>query len=293
MKKNTVIVILGPTASGKSSLAVDLAKALAVSGVESEIISADSRQVYKYLDIGTGKITKEEMKGIPHHMIDIIHPKNKFNVVDFKEKAEKKIKEILDQGKLPIICGGTGFYIDALTEGFILPEVKENKKLRRELNKKSIEELFNILKKIDEDRAESIDKKNKVRLVRAIEIANQLGKVPKITKVKPPYEFIKIGIDIPQVELNKKINHRVKEMFDPTNKGGLLKEIKKLKKMGISNKRLKEFGFEYNNPTIESVIKESIKYSKRQKTWWKKDKKIVWIKANNKKNILNIIKKKI
>lgn len=267
--KPKVIVILGPTASGKSSLAVKIAKKIG-----GEIISADSRQVYKNLNIGTGKITEKEMRCVPHFGLDIIHPKKKFNVVDYKKYADKKIKEILSRGNVPIICGGTGFYIDAVVNGIVFPEVKANLKLRKELEKKSLSELLKILKKLDESRVKTVDVKNKVRLIRAIEIAQALGKVPKITKMKPLYDFVKIGITLPFPELEKKIKTRVKKMF----KAGLFREIAKLKKSGVSDKRFKEFGFEYDNPTIDSVILGSVQYAKRQMTWFKRDKEIIWIR---------------
>lgn len=266
-----VIVILGQTATGKSDLAVKIAKKIG-----GEIISADSRQVYKGLDIGTGKITKREMKGIPHHLLDIANPKKKFTVAEYKKLAEEKIKEIHARNKIPIICGGTGFYIDAVTKGIVFPEVPPNLKLRRQLVTKSAIVLFTTLKKLDPRRAKDIKEKNeqnnKVRLIRAIEIAKVLGKVPKITEVKPMYQFIKIGLRLPRDELKKKIEKRVRAMF----KAGLLKEIKKLKKSGVSDRRLRELGFEYYQPTPEKVISETIKYSKRQMTWFKRDKKIKW-----------------
>jgi tRNA dimethylallyltransferase len=267
MKK--VIVILGQTATGKSNLAVKIAKKLG-----GEIISADSRQVYKNLNIGTGKITKKEMQGVPHHLIDVVNPKKVFTVSQYKELAEQKIKDVIARGKVPIICGGTGFYIDAVTRGVIFPEVPPNTKLRKTLAKKSGVELMKLLNKLDKRRAKYIknknDQNNKVRIIRAIEIAKALGKVPKITQVLPKYKFIKIGLYLPDDKLKNKIEQRVKKMF----KADLLNEIKKLKSSGISTKRLKEFGFEYNNPNLEKVINETIKYAKRQMTWLKRDKNI-------------------
>ena len=275
MKKPKVIVVLGQTATGKSNLAVQIAKK-----INGEIISADSRQVYKNLDIGTGKITKKEMRNVPHYLIDVINPKKKFTVTEYKKFAEEKIKEILSRGKIPIICGGTGFYIDTITKGTVFPEVPPNTKLRKILEKKSEIELLKILKKLDKTRAENIDAKNKVRLIRAIEIAKVLGKVPPITQDSPVYKFIKIGLYLPEDKLKKKIEIRVKKMFDKKNKGGLLNEIKKLKKYGISNKRLKEFGFEYNEPTYEKVAVETLKYAKRQITWFKRDPEIKWFDSS-------------
>ncbi|MFA6257418.1 MAG: tRNA (adenosine(37)-N6)-dimethylallyltransferase MiaA [Candidatus Paceibacterota bacterium] len=271
LHKPTIIVVLGQTATGKSDLAVKIAKK-----INGEIISADSRQIYKNLDIGTGKITKKEMKSIPHYLLDVANPKYKFTVAEYQKLVEEKIKEILARGNTPIICGGTGFYIDAITKGIIFPEVPPNKNLRKILEKKSEIELFKILKKIDSERAKNIDIKNKVRVIRAIEIAKALGKVPRAEATPPPYKFIKIGLYLPPDELKKKVEKRVKKMF----KDGLLNEIKKLKKTGVSDKRLKELGFEYYNPTPEKVISETLKYAKRQMTWFKRDKEIRWLDAS-------------
>ncbi len=292
MNKQKIIVILGQTATGKSSLAVKIATRLNSKILTSrknskngaEIISADSRQVYKHLDIGTGKITKKEMRGIPHHLINIANPKSKFTVVEYKKLVDEKIKDIISRNKIPIICGGTGFYIDAITKGIVFPEVPPDLKLRKSLDKKSSLQLYKILEKLDKNRAKDIKNKNelnnKVRLIRAIEIAKTLGKVPEIKSIKPMYKFIKIGLYLQEPKLKNKIENRVKEMFDKKNNGGLLKEIQKLKKIGITKKRLQEFGFEYNEPTYEKVVSESIKYAKRQLTWFKRDKEIKWFKAD-------------
>ena len=273
MKKAQIIVILGQTATGKSALAVKIAKK-----INGEIISADSRQVYKGLDIGTGKISQKEMCQIPHHLLDIANPKARFTVAEYKELADKTITDILTRGKTPIICGGTGFYINAVTKGVVFPEVPPNIKLRKILEKKTDLELFNILNKLDKKRAQNIDAKNKVRLIRAIEIAKALGKVPEIKEQIPQYKFIKIGPYLPPDKLKKKVEKRVKKMLDD----GLLNEIKKLKKAGVSNKRLREFGFEYSDPTYEKVVSETLKYAKRQMVWFKRDKEIKWIDASKK-----------
>ena len=272
---NKIVVILGQTATGKSDLAVKIARK-----INGEIISADSRQVYEGLDIGTGKITMKDMRGITHHLLGVANPKKKFTIVNFQKLENEKIKEILKRGKTPIICGGTGFYIDAVTKGVIFPQVPPHIKLRKNLDKKSTSELFKILKKLDSARAKNIKKKNeqknKVRLIRTIEIAKALGKVPKITEVLPQYKFIKIGLYLPSEILKKKIETRVKKMFAKKNSGGLLNEIKKLKKSGVSEKRLRELGFEYFHPTPDKVIKQTLKYAKRQMTWFKRDKEIKW-----------------
>ena len=177
---------------------------------------------------------------------------------------------------MPIICGGTGFYIDAITKGVVFPQVPPNIKLRKQLEKKTVLQLLKILKKLDRIRAKNIDPKNKVRLIRAIEIAQALGCVPHLAVKPPSYRFIKIGLYLSPEKLKKKVEKRVKQMFQD----GLLNEIKKLKKSGISDKRLKEFGFEYFKPTKDKIITETLKYAKRQMTWFKRDKEINWINAS-------------
>ncbi|MBP6884548.1 MAG: tRNA (adenosine(37)-N6)-dimethylallyltransferase MiaA, partial [Candidatus Pacebacteria bacterium] len=178
-----LIIVAGPTSSGKTSYAIKLAKKIG-----GEVISADSRQVYKGLNLLSGKVTKKEMAGIPHHLLDITNPKKIFSVSDYQKLANKAIADILSRNKVPIICGGTGFYIDAIVYDRILPEVPPNKKLRAILEKKTIVELFKMLVKLDPARANTIDKDNPVRLIRAIEIAKALGSVPKLSKPISKYE---------------------------------------------------------------------------------------------------------
>jgi tRNA dimethylallyltransferase len=286
--KPKVIVILGQTATGKSALAVKIAKKF-----NGEIISADSRQVYKGLDIGTGKITKKEMQGIPHHLLNVINPKKKFTVVEYQKLATSAMADICKRGKTPIICGGTGFYIDAITKGIVFPEVPANFKLRNILLQKPTTVLFRMMQKIDPERARNIDSKNKVRLIRAIEIAKHFGEVPHLEARPPSYEFIKIGLSLPLPNLKEKIGKRVKKMFYPSVGAGLLKEIAKLGKLGVSKKRLKEFGFEYNEPTIEKVVSGSVKYAKRQMTWFKRDKEIKWFVPSDYIKIEKYLKNKI
>ncbi|MFA6601514.1 MAG: tRNA (adenosine(37)-N6)-dimethylallyltransferase MiaA, partial [Candidatus Paceibacterota bacterium] len=163
--RTTLLIILGPTATGKSDLAVSLARKL-----NGEIISADSRQVYRGLNIGTGKITKKEMGGIKHYLLDVADPKKTFDVTQYVGLAEKAISEIVAKDKLPIICGGTGYYISALVDGIVFPDVPPNPNLRAKLKLKSTSQLGIILKKLDPERYETIDKKNPRRLLRAIEI---------------------------------------------------------------------------------------------------------------------------
>ncbi len=235
-RKPRVIVILGQTATGKSDLAVKIAKK-----INGEIISADSRQVYKGLDIGTGKITEKEMQGVPHHLLDVANPRKKFTVTEYQKLVISAMADMVKRGKTPIICGGTGFYIDAITKGIIFPEVPPNIKLRKSLEKKSPPTLLKILQKLDGERAKNIDVKNKVRLVRAIEIAKALGKVPEITAVEPLYKFIKIGLYLPDENLKSKIFKRLEARI----KAGMINEAKNLHKKGLSWKKMEELGLEY------------------------------------------------
>src|SRR3989344_169364 len=173
MPKAKVVVIVGPTASGKSALAVRLAKRLG-----GEIISADSRQVYRRLDIGTDKITKREMGGVPHHLLDVANPKEQFSVSKYRKLADESLRYVVQKDKLPIVVGGTGFYIDVLTKAVALPDVPPNKTLRKGLGKMSARKLFKMLKEKDSSRAKTIDRNNKVRLIRALEIIDSLGYIP-------------------------------------------------------------------------------------------------------------------
>lgn len=293
-----ITVLLGPTASGKSDVAIKLAQEF-----NGEIISADSRQVYRGMNIGSGKVTEAEQKIAIHHMLDIADPNDEFNVSHFKKSAEKIIKDILKREKLPIICGGTGFWIKAIVDNVQLPEVKPDKKLRNFLSNKSIEELFKMLKKLDPERAENIDPKNKVRLIRAIEICETLGTVPKITtdsKESKQYDFLQIGIDVSKEILNEKIKKRLEQRF----KEGMIEEVQNLNKNGVSWERLEYFGLEYrwiarylqNKVSLlemkEKLYFDIIHYAKRQMTWFKKDKRILWLKNYReiKKEIIQFLK---
>ena len=202
---NKIIVILGPTSSGKSDVAIRLAKKF-----NGEIISADSRQIYRGLDVGTGKVHGAwEMgngafisEGVPHYAIDTVSPRTDFNASKFKKYADKIIADILKRGKLPIICGGTGFWIKSIVDNASYPEVKPDWDLRNQLRNKTAEELFLELKKLDSDRASNIDSKNKVRLIRAIEICKTLGYVPKPV-VGKNFCPLQIGIALPKEKLQE------------------------------------------------------------------------------------------
>ncbi|MDO8435933.1 MAG: tRNA (adenosine(37)-N6)-dimethylallyltransferase MiaA [bacterium] len=277
-----LITILGPTSSGKSDLAVKLARKF-----QGEIISADSRQVYKGMDIGTGKITKKEMQGIPHYLLDVASPKRRFSVARYRKIALKAIDKILKNRRLPIICGGTGFYIQAVIDGIIIPEVKPDWKLREALEIESAEKLYQKLKKLDPNRAGIIDKKNKRRLIRALEIVLKTKKPVPVFKTNPlPYPILIIGIKKSNEKLKKLIKKRLLKRLGQ----GMVQEIKRLHREGISWKRLDEFGLEYRwiarflqkkineQEMVERLQKESEHYAKRQMTWFKRDNRVHWIK---------------
>lgn len=291
--KPKIISIVGPTASGKSDLAVILAKK-----INGEIISTDSRQVYKGLDIGSGKITKKEMMGVPHHLLDVCNPKKTFTVTEFKKLAEEKISDILKRGKVPILCGGTGFYIDAVVKNLIFPEVPPNAEFRIKAQKSKIETLQKQLLKLDPKRYKTIDLKNKVRLIRAIEIAKAIGKVPQI-KAKPNFDALTIGtLLVPEV-----IKERIENRLTKRMKQGMVKEVRDLHtKNKISWKRLESLGLEYRyvamflqdkitkTEMLELIKNESWHYAKRQMTWFQRDKDIKWIEPNKVKEIEKVVR---
>ncbi|MBI4095054.1 MAG: tRNA (adenosine(37)-N6)-dimethylallyltransferase MiaA [Candidatus Liptonbacteria bacterium] len=300
-----ILVILGPTASGKSALAVKLALRLSTVQAKkkygirgAEIISADSRQVYKGLDIGSGKITKKEMGGIPHHLLDVASPKRTFTVVEYQKLGARAIEKILQKKKIPIIVGGTGFYIDALIYGWKLPQIKPDSRIRRALAAKSAHELYRTLAQIDPRRAATIDRYNKRRLVRALEIIVHTGKpVPRLRKGGPPYSnvlknigirnsrILKIGIRIPAEELTRRIKKRLLARI----RQGLVREVKNLRARGVSWRRLEGLGLEYRyvgrylrglitkEAMLQTLEKEIRNYAKRQMTWFKKDNQVIWL----------------
>jgi tRNA dimethylallyltransferase len=291
-KSPKLIVILGPTASGKTELAVKLAKKF-----NGEIVNADSRQVYKGMDIGTAKPTKKEMRGVPHHLLDVASPKRKFTVAQYRKLALKAIERIQKKGKIPFLVGGTWFYIRAVVDGLVIPKVPPDWKLRKKLEKKSPQELYEILKKLDPERAKTIEKENPRRLIRAIEICKKIGKVPPLRFNPLPYPVLMIGIK----RAKKELMERIKKRFFEWLKRGLILEVIKLRKMGVSFKRIEEFGMHYREiakylrgkisekEMIENSIKEIQNYAKKQMNWFKKDKRIKWIR--NYKEAKELIKK--
>ena len=286
-KKIKIIIILGQTATGKSDLATRIAKRLG-----GEIISADSRQVYKGLDIGSGKITKKEMRGVFHYLLDVTSPKRQFSAAKYKKLADNKIIKIYKTGKIPFIVGGSGFYIQTIVDGLVLPKVEPNNKLRKELEKKSAKKLFSMLKKLDKNRAKKIEKDNPRRLIRAIEIAKVLGKTPKL-KTNSEYEALQIGLKLPDKKLKNNIHKRLMSRI----RKGMISEVKKLHAKNISWKRLESFGLEYRfiarylqgkikkKEMLDELETEIWHFAKRQMRWFKRDARIKWFNPNQVKKI--------
>ena len=294
--KQKVIAIVGPTASGKSALGVFLAQKLG-----GEVISADSRQVYRGLNIGTGKVTKKEMGGIPHYLLDVASPKKQFSASDFEKLGQKAIEKIIKKEKVPMVVGGTGFYTDTLLGRMTLPDVPPNPELRERLEKKTVEALFKELQIKDPERAKTIEPKHKRRIIRALEIAESLkrsgilrseGKTwpsgPERPSGQNPaerYEILWLGIAPKEEILHKKIHTRLLTRM----KAGMVAEAKRLHAEGLSYKRMKELGLEYRSlaelllgevtkeemlPRLEAAIRN---YAKRQIRWFKRNQDIHWV----------------
>ena len=286
-QKRKIIAISGPTASGKSDLAVRLAKLF-----HGEVVSADSRQVYEGLDIGTGKITAQEMQGVPHHMLDVADPNTRYTAAEYKRDAEQVLERICAEGKLPILCGGTGFYIWAIVDNIAFPKAPPDKKLREKLEEKSPGDLFRMLSSIAPERACRVHPNNTRRVIRSLEIARAIGFVPPITK-RPKYDALQIGIAVDSETLKKRIRNRLVRRI----RGGMIEEVESLHEKGLSWERMEELGLEYRyvsrylrnlmtkNEMIEKLNTEICRYAKRQRTWFKRDSRIKWFAPEETKKI--------
>ncbi len=299
MKKQKLIAITGPSSSGKTSLAIELAKEL-----DGEIISVDSRQIYKELNIGTAKPTNEEMQGIKHHLIDIIDVTKEYTAANYYDDAKKVLEEILKRNKIPILAGGTGLYYRILLQDFNLPRVEPDKELRKELAKKESFQLYEMLLKLDYELAQKIHFNNKVKIIRALEVCLTLNMpMSKAQKKKiSEYDTFWIGLNTENRDsLYNLINQRVDIMFYK----GLLKEAEILfEKYENNNILLNTIGYQELNPyfkgktdieSAKNLIKQNTRrYAKRQISWFKANKNINWFytdKDSKNKILENIIKK--
>lgn len=290
--KQPLIILTGPTAVGKTELSIRLAKA-----VNGEIISADSMQVYRYMDVGTAKITAEEMQGVPHHLIDVLEPSEDFNVFLFKEMAEKALENIYKKGKIPVVTGGTGFYIQALLYDINFDDTDADSDFRTEMyrlaEEKGNEYVHGLLKEVDPVSASEIHFNNIKRVIRALEYHNQTGK--KISEHneeqrqnESPYNFLYLVLNDDREKLYERINKRVDLMFE----NGLTKEVDRLIEMGChrdmtSMKAIgyREFFDYYDGNADLSMVRENIKtdtrhFAKRQLTWFRREKDVTMVNVN-------------
>ena len=304
--KPKVIVIVGPTASGKTALSIELAKT-----INGEIVSCDSMQIYKDMDIGSAKPTYEEMQGIKHYLIDVVSPDERFSVAEYKKLAEAAIEEILSKGKTPIVIGGTGLYADSLIYGIEYQEIEYDEKYRKELEiqaqtEDGLKMLYNQAKKIDEEAIKKISENDKKRIIRVLEIYNQTGKTKtqleaESRKNEVKYDYKVFAINMDRQILYDRINRRVDIMIE----NGLIQEVENLlNKYKIFPTAMQGLGYkevvQYLNKEltkeemIEKIKQETRRYAKRQLTWFRKNKETIWIDGQaSMKNNINIILEEI
>lgn len=288
MKKPTVIVICGPTASGKTELSIELAKK-----INGEIVSADSMQIYKDMDIGSAKISKQEMQGIKHYLIDIISPNKRYSVANYKQDAKNAIEKILNNGKVPIVVGGTGLYIDSLIYEIEYKDIKINEEYRKKLEKikekDGIEILYKKALEIDPEAMKKISSNDYKRITRILEIYEATGKNKTQQEAESrlneiPYDYKVFAIDYNREKLYERINKRVDIMIEK----GLIEEVRKLltkynefptAMQGLGYKEVKQYldGELSKEEMIEKIKQESRRYAKRQFTWFRKNKQTIWI----------------
>lgn len=287
--KPKVVVIVGPTASGKTALSIELAKKL-----DGEIISSDSMQIYKDMDIGTAKVTKEEAQGIKHYLVDFVSPDQRYTVSDFKKDAEAAIKEILNKGKVPIVVGGTGLYVNSLIYGIEYQDMKIDEEYRNELMNRAedpveLEKMWNEANAIDPDAMQKISKNDKKRIVRVLEIFKSTGKTKTEHEILSrqkgvEYDYKVFGISMDREKLYERINLRVDLMIE----AGLEDEVRNLLNkynefptamQGLGYKEVKEYfdGILTREEMIEKIKQESRRYAKRQLTWFRRNEEIIWL----------------
>lgn len=303
--KPKVVVIVGPTASGKTALSIELAKRIG-----GEIISSDSMQIYKDMNIGTAKVTKEEMQGIKHYLIDFVPPNQRYTVSDFKKDATRAIKEILREAKIPIVVGGTGLYVNSLLYGIEYQDMQFDEEYRNKLMKiaeteEGLNNLWEQAQKIDPESMKKISKKDKKRIVRVLEIYKATGKTKTEQEIlsrkkEIEYDFKIFGISMDREQLYERINKRVDIMINQ----GLEKEVRNLLEkysefptamQGLGYKEVVEYfnGILTRGEMIDKIKQESRRYAKRQLTWFRRNKEIIWLDANEEmeKNIKTILER--
>lgn len=287
--KRPLIIITGPTAVGKTALSVELAREIG-----GEIISADSMQVYRYMDIGSAKVTKEEMDGIPHHLIDVLEPTEEFNVVTFQKMAKEALEGIYERGHIPVIAGGTGFYIQALLYDIDFTETEEDTSYRKVLEEKAAKEgpevLHEMLRAVDPESAEAIHANNVKRVIRALEFHAQTGE--KISEhnekergKESPYQFFYYVLNTDRPVLYERIDRRVDVMLAQ----GLVEEVKKLKEMGCTRELISMQGLGYKeilayldgetslDEAVYILKRDTRHFAKRQLTWFKRERDVRWL----------------
>ncbi len=286
--KPNIYVIGGPTASGKSKLAVELAKR-----INGEIISADSMQIYKDMNIGTAKLTKEEMQGIKHHLLDFVSPEERYSVANFKTDAKIKIEEILKKGKTPIIVGGTGLYIDSMIYGIEFQDEKIDKEYREELNelaeKEGLERLYEEARKIDPEAMKKISINDKKRIIRVLEIYHKTGKTKTEVEKESRKNEIKYNYKMFAITMNReKLYERIEKRVDQMIEQGLIEEVQSILNkyhkfptamQGLGYKEVVEYleNKLTKEEMIEKIKKKTRHYAKRQLTWFRKNKETIWL----------------
>lgn len=279
--KPRVIAVVGTNASGKSGLGIQLA-----AHFHGEVISADSRQVYKGLDLGSGKVTEEEMQGVPHHLLDVCEPGHFFSMADFQRLSYEAIDDILSRGKTPFIVGGTGLYVDSVCDGYVLSNIEPDLNYRRELEKLQTEELYAMLIKVMPET--EVDPRNRNRVMRVLEKIHD-GDMRADTK-QPRYDVLRLGVTWDRETLCRRIDERLKMRMQQ----GMLDEVQRLIDAGVTRDFLYRLGLEYRyiaqyllgeisdiNVMLDELSKAIKRFAKRQMTWFRRDKSIIWLDMQN------------
>ncbi len=293
MQKKPLVVLTGPTAVGKTKASIELAKSIG-----GEIISADSMQVYRYMDIGSAKISTEEMEGVPHYLVDVLDPREDFHVVKFQEMAKSAMEEIYSHGHIPILVGGTGFYIQALVYDIDFTNKDEDTSIRRKLetfaDQEGLEALHERLRKVDPKSAELIHANNKKRVIRALEFFEQTGKPisehNEVEKAKEsPYDFRYFVLTDDRQRLYNRIDQRVDLMIEK----GLVEEVKGLRQMGCKKDMVSMQGLGYKEileyldgdtsleESIYKIKRDTRHFAKRQLTWFRRERQVIWLNKEN------------